>query len=58
MPLLMTIEQAAEALGVGRTTVYKLLKNGDLGSVRIGRSRRIPAEHITGYVRRLIGQIQ
>ena len=42
------------ALGVGKTTVYKLLKTGDLSSVRIGRSRRIPAAHVAGYVRRLI----
>jgi excisionase family DNA binding protein len=51
--LLLTPERVAERLDVGRTTVYGLLSAGELESVRIGRSRRIPAEAVEGYVARL-----
>ncbi|MGI8309430.1 helix-turn-helix domain-containing protein [Saccharopolyspora hattusasensis] len=54
--VLLTVEQAAERLGLGRTTVYQLIANGDLGSVRIGRLRRIPADAIDAYVKHLMQQ--
>jgi excisionase family DNA binding protein len=52
-PLLLTVEQTAQQLGIGRTTVFALLKSGDLESVPLGRLRRIPAECITEYIERL-----
>ena len=54
--LLLTPTEAAELLGVGRTTVYELLNAGRLESVRIGRSRRIPRAALVGYVARLRGE--
>jgi excisionase family DNA binding protein len=41
---LLTAEEAAQVLGIGRTTVFHLLKTGQLESVRIGRHRRIPLD--------------
>lgn len=41
-PFLLTPEQAAAALAIGRTKVFELLRSDDLESVRIGSSRRIP----------------
>ncbi|MFG1818542.1 helix-turn-helix domain-containing protein [Kribbella sp. NPDC049174] len=52
-PLLLTVEQAAQRLGIGRTTVFALLKSGQLESIPLGRLRRIPAECITEYIDRL-----
>ena len=46
-PLLLTVEQAAHQFGIGRTTVFALLKSGELESIPLGRLRRIPAECIT-----------
>ncbi|MCA1695185.1 MAG: helix-turn-helix domain-containing protein, partial [Actinobacteria bacterium] len=37
---LLTVEDAARRLSVGRTTMYALLKDGQINSVRIGRLRR------------------
>lgn len=51
--LLLTPEQAAEALSVGRTTVYELMNVGRLRSVRIGRSRRVPMAALDAYVQSL-----
>lgn len=52
--VMLTAEQAAEAIGVGRTTMFALIKSGDIESVRIGRLRRIPLDSIEAYTHRLI----
>jgi excisionase family DNA binding protein len=51
--LLLTPEEAARALGVGRTTLYELLRTGAVTSVRIGGSRRVPPSAVEDYVRSL-----
>ncbi|MDP9429575.1 MAG: helix-turn-helix domain-containing protein [Actinomycetota bacterium] len=51
--LLMPIEDGANALGVGRTTVYALVKAGELETVKIGRRSLITAESLREYVERL-----
>src|SRR5207237_10074904 len=51
--LLLTIEGAGRALGVGRSTIYQLVQQGDLEVVHIGRAARIPADVVHAYVRRL-----
>ena len=52
-PLLLTPEEAAKLLSVGRTTVYALIKAGDLRPVHIGRSCRISRAELERYVRML-----
>jgi excisionase family DNA binding protein len=52
-PLLLTVREAAELVGVGRTTIYKLIGDGTLVSLRIGSSRRVPLSSIHAYVDRL-----
>ena len=39
--VLLTPEQAADALGIGRWKLYDLLRHGRLRSIRIGSCRRI-----------------
>jgi excisionase family DNA binding protein len=53
--LLFTPEHAADKLDMGRTTVYALMASGELRSVKIGRSRRVPADALAEYVGRLVG---
>ena len=50
--LLFTPEQAALALGIGRTRVYRLIAEGALESMKLGRSRRIPRVCLEEYVER------
>lgn len=54
--LLLSPEEAAEALGVGRSRVYDLMRTRQLSSVRIGRSRRVPVAAVHAYVERLAEQ--
>ena len=51
---MLTVEQAAEALGIGRTTMFALIKAREIETVRIGRLRRVPADAIDTYTHRLI----
>lgn len=51
--LLYTPVEAAHALAVSRSTIYVLMASGDILSVHIGASRRIPAEALRRYVKRL-----
>lgn len=51
--LLLTPLEAAALLGVGRSKVYQLLKTGQLSSVHIGRSRRVPADAVQEFVAQL-----
>ncbi|CAM5661614.1 helix-turn-helix domain-containing protein [Streptomyces hirsutus] len=43
-------EEAAAALGIGRSLVYEEIRLGRLQTVRIGRRRLIPPEYIAQYV--------
>lgn len=40
----MTVEEATERFGIGRTLMYALVKSGAVESVCIGRLRRIPED--------------
>jgi excisionase family DNA binding protein len=53
---LLTVEEAAQRLSIGRTTMYAILKAGHINSVRIGRLRRISTEALTAYTTRLIAK--
>ena len=51
--LLYPVREAAEQLGIQRTSLYELLKGGQLERVKIGRRTLITAESLTEYVDRL-----
>lgn len=48
--LLVSILDAARALSVGRTTVYELIKAGELDTRKMGRRRLITAESLRRLV--------
>ena len=51
--LLLSPEEAAEVLGVGRSRIYDLMRKRELVSVRIGKCRRVPVAALKAYVERL-----
>jgi excisionase family DNA binding protein len=52
--VLLTVEEVAERLGIGRTTTFRLVKTGEIESVRIGRLRRIHIDAVNAYAARLV----
>ncbi|MEU9920824.1 helix-turn-helix domain-containing protein [Streptomyces griseoluteus] len=51
-PVLLTVEEAARCLRVGRTTCYGLIRTGELESLTIGGLRRVPADAPAAYLAR------
>jgi excisionase family DNA binding protein len=51
--LLLTAEETADMLGIGRTKVYELMRLGLIESVKIHGCRRIPTEAVRDYVDQL-----
>ncbi len=50
LKLLYTPLEAAHALGISRSSLYVLLSRGALKSVRMGGSRRVPADALTTFI--------
>ena len=48
--LLLTVDEVAEALALSRSTIYRLLKSGDLVATRIGTATRIPESSLRRFV--------
>ncbi len=51
--LLVTVPEAMQAIGVGRTTLYELIAAAELELVKIGSASRVPVASIERFVERL-----
>lgn len=49
-PEVLTLEQFMEYLAVGKTTAYKLLKDGEIKAFKIGRVYKIPRKSVEEYI--------
>lgn len=47
----LTVAEVAAAMRVSRMTVYRLVHSGELASVQVGRSFRIPEHAVHAYLR-------
>lgn len=55
-PLLVSVTEAAEMLGISRRMTASLLQSGELRSLAIGRRRMVPVAALHEYIeRRLAG---
>ena len=50
---LFTIDEAATALHVARSTLYQLIGAGELRTIKVGRRRLVPVSAIAGYIETL-----
>ena len=50
-PEIMSVEQTSKALGVSTKTIYKMLKNGTIQSMKVGRSYRVPKVHLLSFLK-------
>jgi excisionase family DNA binding protein len=53
MASLLTPDQAAGKLQIGRSRLYELLATGQIESVKIGALRRIPDDAVDAYIEKL-----
>jgi excisionase family DNA binding protein len=52
-PELLTIEQVVALLQLARSSIYRLMDEGVLRRVKVGRAARIPRSEIERFMRRL-----
>ena len=50
-PDVLNVSQVSEILGVSTKTVYRLLRQNTISSLRVGREFRIPKIQLMRYVR-------
>jgi excisionase family DNA binding protein len=50
LPHLLAIKQVIYELGIGRTAVYELIKDGKLRTVTIGRRRLVPLAAMDEFI--------
>lgn len=48
--LLLSVEEAAAALSLGRSLVYELVMRGEIRSIKIRRVRRIPVDALEEFI--------
>jgi excisionase family DNA binding protein len=54
LSVLLTVEEAAELLRLGRTRTFELVMRGNIQSVKIGRRRLVVREGLDRYVAELL----
>jgi DNA binding domain, excisionase family len=52
LPVTLRVEDLMPILGIGRNTVYELIRSGQIRSVRIGRQIRIPRDALLEFLRK------
>jgi len=52
-PLLLDVVSSAKVLGIGRTQLFKLIREGELNACHIGRRTLIAQAELEEYVGRL-----
>ena len=60
-PDVLTVQKTAEVLGVCTASVYRMVKDGIIGSRRVGRKILIPKVCLTDYLnsaRYLVSELQ
>jgi excisionase family DNA binding protein len=50
--LLLSVDEAARRLSIGRSLLYELLAAGEIRSIHVGRLRRVPIAALTDFIDR------
>jgi len=50
-PDILNVQQVGELLNVSTKTVYRLLNNGALDSLKVGRAYKIPKLYVLQYIK-------
>ena len=52
LPLVLRVEDLMPILDIGRNTAYELVRCGQIRSIRVGRSIRVPKDAVAEYLSR------
>ena len=54
--ILLSINEAAGRVSLGRTKLYELIARGEIPTVRIGRAVRVPTSSLEEWARRQVAE--
>jgi excisionase family DNA binding protein len=57
-PRLLNADEVAENLGISKSSVQRLIKTGQITSLKIGSSRRVTEQSLTNYIAKLESQFK
>ena len=57
LPMLFNAVQVAKIMGISKSQVYNLMNSGRLGSVSIGRSRRVTNSQMNEFITSLTSDL-
>jgi excisionase family DNA binding protein len=49
-PILLTADDVARILNVSRSFAYKMMQDGTMPVVKLGRARRVRPEHLEAFI--------
>ncbi len=55
---LLSADELARELGIGRTSAYALLWSGQIPSMKVGRLRKVRAEDVETFISQRMGNAQ
>ena len=50
LPVALCVDDLASVLGIGRNSVYALVRSGQIRSIRIGKQIRIPRDALRDFL--------
>lgn len=56
--ILLSVGDAARRLGIGRSLLYRMMLEGHVQSVKIGRSRRVPLCALEEFVKTRVAEAE
>lgn len=54
--LLITVEEAARLLGIGRTKAYELVMSGEVQSIKLGRRRLMVRASLDSFIEKKVAE--
>jgi excisionase family DNA binding protein len=49
---LLSLNEVARVLGINRSTMYSLLRTGELEAIRVGKRKKFRPEHLEAFLER------
>jgi len=57
-PLTWQIDPACNRAGIGRTMMYKLIKDGEIKTIKVGRRTLVPESELQRWLTRMMAGVK
>ena len=57
MPLVLSVDDIADTLAIGRNKAYRLVKTGEIKALKIGQHYRIPRDEFIAFIKSSVQKV-